>query len=153
MASPKGRRKAVGVVVTGVPEIDRRLRKLPGRLAAKVVRRAMDKEARATAKAVKSNTPVLSGTTKRNVKATRTKSTRRGNLSARVLVNWKGVAYFRDGFYPAFVEYGAPSRNVEAERYMEEVYDSRAVPARDEIMREIKSGIDSEVKKLSGERL
>lgn len=142
-----GRRKAVGLIVTGIPEIDAALKKLPARVGAKVVRQELDKQARATTKKAKVNAPVFVGVTKRMIRPTRAKSGKQA-IHNRVLINWRGVTYFETGFYPAFVEYGTKN-GVRAQHYMKKTYETAGPGAAKSLEKAIAAGVEKEAAKLA----
>ena len=138
------------IIVTGVADIDRKLRRLPGVLGRKVLVRSMRNGMKIVKSEAETQVPVDSGLTKENIKlrALKRKRTRIG-LEVRVgtapgLV--KTSAAGKRTFYPAVVEYGAKGR--QANPFMRRSYVAAGTPARDTTIHDIKVGLDREVTRL-----
>ncbi len=99
------------VIITGIKEIDRRLKTLAPRIQNKVVRQAIRKGIKIIAADVEANTPVKYGWTKANVKVRAVKKRKRGDIEIETNIGGKDDRLYKiqkDGskvFYPAIVEY------------------------------------------------
>jgi hypothetical protein len=99
------------LIITGISDIDRRLRTLEPRIQKKVARKALRNGIKIMTAEVKSQVPVKSGLTKANVKTRAAKRKKRGIIeietTIRSIPGLKKV--YRGGqatvFYPAVVEY------------------------------------------------
>lgn len=135
-------------VVTGIPEIDAKLRTLEFRVQSKLLRQAMRKGMKLVLADAKARAPVDTGLMARSVKlrAMRRSRSRQGLLvqvnSAEGLVKTTkaGERYF----YPAVVEFG--DGETPAHPFLRPAYDRQGPPARDVTMRELLSGTLREVK-------
>lgn len=131
----KGRGKGGAVVVTGVREIDRKLRKLEAKAQRKVIRQAMDRALKPVLEQVKADVPVLTGATRQNIKIRAGKS-RRGVVRREIRVGDKQMG---EGFGAAFVEFG--TKDAPARPFMAPAFEARGPAARDQAEREILAGV------------
>lgn len=96
------------VWVTGIPELDAKLRSLEPKLAKKIYRRSVRKAAKPVLDTARSLAPVESGDLKRSLKIRAMKRSRRNKHIVGVQVV-TGKEWFKgDQFYAAFIEFGAP---------------------------------------------
>lgn len=96
------------VWVTGIPELDAKLRTIEQRLAKKIYRRSVRKAAKPVLDTARSLAPVESGDLKRSLKIRAMKRSRRNKHQVGVQVV-TGKEWFKgDQFYAAFIEFGAP---------------------------------------------
>ena len=135
------------LIVLGIPEIDRKLRRLPGVVQKKVARKAMRNGIKVVAADVKRNVPVDTGLTKANVKVRAVKKRKRGEIEIEVKISGDPGLYRRyaggtkTAFYPALVEY-------KHSHFMRRSFVSAGPTARQVAIDEIKIGVEEEVKKL-----
>jgi len=143
--------RGVFVVVTGVEDVDRRLKALEPRVQKRVLRQAMREAMRLVQAEAKANAPdpatsrYATGATKRAIKVRALKSRKRGRLGIEVRVgpgDYKG-----DTYYAAFLEYG--TSRMAARPFMTPAYAAAGPAARDAAMRRIRDGIEAEVRKLA----
>lgn len=116
------------VIITGIEEIDRRLKTLSNRVRNKIVRAAMRKGMKLVQGRVQAKAPVDTGKLKRAVKvrALDAKYRRRGDLGIEVRI---GEGDFKgDTFYAAFQEYG--TRKMSGRHFMEAAYAEEGESAR-----------------------
>ena len=127
---------AGSIVVTGVKEIDSKLKTLEPKIQKKVLRQAMRSGMKLVLQDAISRVPVLSGLLKRNIKlrAMKRKQNRVGLLvqvksdERFVKVSKAGIRYW----YPAAVEFGHGT--VPAYPFMRPAYDLKGPEARDTTM-------------------
>ena len=139
---------AGSIVVTGIKEIDSKLKTLEPRVQRKVLRQAMRSGMKLVMQDALMRVPVLTGLLKRNIKlrAMKRKRNRAGLLvqiksdPGFVTVSKAGVKYW----YPAAVEFGHGT--VPAHPFMRPAYDFKGPEARDTTMRELLDGTLREVK-------
>ncbi|OJW26900.1 MAG: hypothetical protein BGO49_21505 [Planctomycetales bacterium 71-10] len=131
---------AGGVVVTGVEEIDRRMKTLVPRLQKKVIRQSMRKAMKIVAAATRARVPVDTGLLKASIKVRATKFKRRGRLGVEVRA---GEGDFKgDTFYGGMVEYG--TKRMPPRPFMAPAYDETKEQAKGVAMDEILAGIERE---------
>lgn len=135
--------KRSGMIVTGIPEIDRALKQLPAVVGKKVIRQALRKGAKVIQAEAKRLAPVKTGRLKKEIKV-RSGNRSRKRVNVNVLVD--GEKFEGGDFYPAYVEYGTPT--AEAHPYMRPAYEKEGANAARIIEKEIAEGIEREVKKL-----
>lgn len=137
----KGRR----IVVTGVKDIDRRLKLLTPALQKKVVRQAVRKSLKPVAAAVKAEAPVRTGATKAAVKVRARKSRKRDEIALEVRI---GEGDFKgEQFYAAFNQFGTSRQP--ANPFMTRAFQRTAKSARAEAIAAIRAGAIKEIKALS----
>ncbi len=131
-------------LVIGVPDIDRKLKKLPAALARKTLSTSMRESMRPVLTAVREETPVGETGQLRRAIRLRVAKTKRGNIKLVVMI---GEGFFvGKTFYGSFVELGA--EHIEARLFMTRVYERmKAAVKRDAIAR-ISSGLDAAIKGL-----
>lgn len=142
------------VIVTGVKEIDRRLKTLPLRVQKKIVRKGMRAGLKVMAAEVKQEVPVLTGLTRSAVKVRAVKRRKRNSIELEVSISGKveGLTVTPRGggkpaFYPAVIEYGRS--DMEANPFMLRAYDNKAVESRNTTMKLIRDGVEDEATKPS----
>lgn len=144
----------VKVVVTGIKDIDRRLRTLPLRLQKKVIRQAMRSGMKLMAQHVRQLAPVLTGTLRSNVvvRAGFKSRTRRGavTIDARIDANDEtkrtSAKTGKTVFYPAIVEYGVKKRGIRPDDFMLRAFRAFGDAVRKLTIRLIRAGIEREAK-------
>lgn len=161
-------RMAKGVVVTGVKEIDRRLRRLEPRVGKKVIRQAIRKALRPVLAAAKANAPVESGALRRSIKirAVKSKLRRKGVVGLDVRVDRKtfrresskaakssagdkpaGGGPESDGdWYAAVVEFGDSTHA--GHPFMGPAYASAGPATREIAMKLIRDGVEHQARLL-----
>lgn len=133
---------AKAIIITGVKEIDRKLKELEPRIQQKVLRQAMRKGMKLVLAQAQAMVPVLSGLTKANLKLKAMKRSRsRQGLNVQV-ANAEGLTKTTtEGekvFYPAVVEYGDSEHP--GHPFMRPAYDQQGPAARDTTMRALLDG-------------
>jgi len=152
MANVHGGRYTIGggskgnvLIVTGIPEIDRRLKMLPGRIQKKVLRQSMRKGMKVMASEVKRQVPFASGLTRKNVKVRAVKKRKRGQIEIEVKISGDPGLYrtMKSGekvFYPAIVEY-------KHNPFMRRSFTARGEAARQVTIAAIAQGVEIEASK------
>jgi len=92
--------------ITGIEELDRKLKTLPMRLQKKALRQGVRAGAKVLAAAARSKVPVKSGTYKASFKVKAAKRSRRNKDAVRANVMTGESLFKGKGFYGAFLEYG-----------------------------------------------
>ena len=130
-------------MVTGIKEIDRKLKTLEVKVQRKVLRQSMRKGMKLVLQDAISRVPVLTGLLKRNVKL---RAMKRKKNRVGLLVWIKPDPGFVKGqyWYPAAVEYGHGT--VRPHPFMRPAYDLKGPEARDTTMRELLEGTLREAK-------
>jgi HK97 gp10 family phage protein len=127
------------IVITGVKEVDARLRALGPKLANKIARKALRDEMKAMKADVAANTPVDSGATAASVKLQAGKRSR-SRVSVEVVM-YDGTA--EDGRYiSAFLEFG--TSEMEGAGMFRRAYDANKDVVREGIIQRVKEGIEKE---------
>jgi HK97 gp10 family phage protein len=136
------------VVITGIRDIDRRLRTLLPRLQKKVLRQAMRKGLKVVQAEVKAEVPVETGLTRSAVQVRAVKSKRRGSIALEVRISGKvpGLVKTYGGdkraFYPAVVEYGR--KGVAPNPFMRRAFTAKGEAARQVTIEDIRMGVERE---------
>lgn len=125
------------MIVTGVKDIDRRLRRLGTEVQKKVVRQGMRKGMDLVTAEAKSLAPVDTGALRAAIK-TRSGRAKRGSF--RVLTRVGEGDFKGKTFYAAMIEFG--TRRRPARPYMTPAYESKAVEAKVIAIRAILEGIE-----------
>lgn len=133
------------VIIIGIPAIDRRLKRLPGVVQKKIVRKAMRVGMKLMASEVKSQVPVDTGLTKANVKVRAVKKRKRGQIEIEVKIGgdpglYKTSAAGEKVFYPAIVEY-------KHNPFMRRSFTAKGEAARQVAVAAIVQGIEIEASK------
>lgn len=134
------------IVVTGIPELDRALRRLGAKAANKVVRKALRAGAKDFAAAARSEAPV--GETHRLVESIKVRAGRRSRkaISVNVVIgkdSFPGESYL----YPAGVQLGEPGEGRPPDPYMTRAFDGREAPVKRRLESDIARGITREAGK------
>ena len=132
-------------------DIDRKLKKLPVVTGKKVIRQSMRAGLKLVQAETKSQVPVDTGLTKKNVKLRAVKKRKRGSIALEVRVaNAEGLVvhppFGKPVFYPAIVEYGRKNR--QADPFMHRSFAAKGEPARQTTLHEIRDGVEREARKL-----
>lgn len=136
------------VVITGIKELDKRLKTLEPRVQKKVLRQAMRAGLKILAAEVKAQVPVDTGATKSQVKVRAVKRRKRGTIELEVQIvatdqlKRTSSKTGQTVFYPAIVEYGSPGRP--ANPFMHRAYAAAGESARQETMVRLRAGIERE---------
>lgn len=133
------------VIITGIRDIDRKLRTLEPRVQKKYVRQAIRAGLKTVATAVKSEAPVESGLTKSAVKVRAVKKRKRTSIELEVMIDSKtpGLLVTRTAskaFYPSIVTY---IRN----NFMQRAFESSGESARQTAITHLRAGIEAEASK------
>lgn len=140
MARNAGGGAGGAVVVTGVKEIDRRLKALVPKLQKKVIRQAMRKGMKLVTAAAKANAPVRTGKLRKAIKTRAGKSKKRGVIK---VVTRVGEGDFQgETFYAAMVEFG--TKNMPPHPFMAPAYDQTKDVAKKVAMDAIIEGVERE---------
>lgn len=133
------------IVVTGIEEIDRKLRSLPLRIQKKVCSQAIRGGMKEVYAAVEAEAPVLTGTLKANVVVRAALHRKRGDVAIDVRIDANDETKRVSGttgktaFYPAIVEY-------KYDDFMERAFESSAENARRRAITLLKEGLDREIR-------
>lgn len=147
------------IVITGIKEVDRALKRLAPAVQKKVVRQAMKRGLQVLASEVKAQAPSDTGATRASVKVRAVKSRRRGSIQLEVRI---GDPVSKDPnkakapdalkrtsgktgktvFYPAVVQYGSEDR--EADPFMTRAFDAKGEIARTVTMNALRQGVERE---------
>ena len=139
------------LIVTGIREIDRKLRQLPGRVQKKVVRQAMRAGLKVVMQEVKAQSPVDTGTTRKAVQTRAVKKKKRGaiELEVRILAtDMTKRTSARTGktvFYPAIVEYGHDK--TPANPFMLRAFNAKGETARKTTLAHLLAGLNREIRR------
>jgi hypothetical protein len=130
------------VIITGIGDIDRRLKSLPLRLQKKVISQAMRAGLKVLQAAVKAEAPVLTGATKEHTVVRAVKGRRRGSIELEVRIAAddelkKTSANGKTYFYPAIVQYMY-------DPFMTRAFDSTGEAARQVTIARIREGVERE---------
>jgi HK97 gp10 family phage protein len=139
---------AGSIVVTGIKEIDRKLKELEPKIQRKVLRQAMRSGMKHVFQEALMRVSVLTGLLKKNIKLRAMKRKRnRVGLLVQVKSDPGLVKTSKDGkryFYPASVEWGHGS--VPPHPFMRPAYDLKGPEARDTTLSELLAGTMREAK-------
>jgi HK97 gp10 family phage protein len=137
--------KTGAIIITGVKEIDAKLKTLEQRVQKKVLRQAMRSGMKLVLADAKSRVPVLTGLTKQNLKL---RAMKRSRSKQGLLVQVKSAEGLTKTtskgekvFYPAIVEYKP------GHAFMRPAYDTQGPTARDKTMNELLDGTLREAEK------
>jgi HK97 gp10 family phage protein len=130
------------IVITGIREIDRKLKTLEARVQKKILRRAMRTGMKVVLAEAQALVPVLSGLTKENLKLRAGKRSRNKTTLNVQVANAEGLtketSEGKKFFYPAVVEWGHD--NVPPHPFMRPAYDTKGPEGRDKTMNELLEG-------------
>lgn len=121
------------VILTGVKEIDRKLKTLEPKLQKKVLRKAMRAGMKGIQQEIKARMPKDSGETARGVKTRAGKNQKRGSISIEVRSQ-------DDNYIAKWLEFG--TSKMAARPTFRPVFDEKGDEARAKTEREILKGID-----------
>lgn len=142
----------LAVAVTGVPEIDRRLKQLEKKVQKKVITQAMRAGMKIIQKDVKARArKVFAGpgskSTGATVRGVKVRATKRSRKRFGIDVRINGGAYVDKTFYAAFHEYG--TRRMKARPIMAPSFRANGKAVRDEILRLTLAGVERETRTLA----
>lgn len=127
-------------VITGLDDIDRKLRTLEPRVAKKVLRQAMRKAMKRVQTMVKELAPERSGELKRAIKVRAARRTRKKQIRINVRI---GKGDFKgDTYYGAMVEYG--TKKQQGQHFMETAFKLAGARAREDAIEAITQGIEEQ---------
>jgi HK97 gp10 family phage protein len=126
------------IAVTGVPEIDKRLKELEPRIARKLVRQAIRQALKEMDTALEAVSPRKSGALASSYKV-------RASGRSRKSI---GMDLASTVAYASFINYGAPHRHIKAQRFADEAYKENAPSIRDRAMELLVAGIQKEIDSL-----
>lgn len=140
---------AKAVVITGVKQIDRRLKNLEPKIQRKVIRQSMRKGMKPVLALAREIAPELTGLMKSNIKL-RAGKRKRGRISIEVRVDsaeglTKTTSSGEKVFYPAVVEWG--DKDTPPHPFMRPAYDQGGPTAKNTAMHEILEGTLREASK------
>ncbi len=135
------------VIITGIRDIDRRLKLLPLKVQKKVMRPAMRDGLKMVAAEVRMQAPVDTGLTESAVQVRALKQKRRDAVALEVRISGKVPGLIKHGtqqavFYPAVVEYGR--EGVPPNPFMRRAYEAKGEPARQLTIQRIREGVERE---------
>jgi HK97 gp10 family phage protein len=131
-----------GMKITGLVEIQAKLKTLAPRVANKVVRQSLRAGAKIVQKQTAANAPVHTGLTAHSVKVRAIKRTK-GMIGVAVQIG-KG-SYLGETYYAAFVEFGTAHNP--PQHFMQRAYDATKEKVVKQLETEIKSGIEKEAER------
>jgi HK97 gp10 family phage protein len=136
------------VVITGIKDIDRRLKTLLPRLQKKVLRQAMRAGLKVLAAEVKEQAPVDTGMMQSKVKVRAVKKAKRDEieLEVRIAADEHTKTTSKTGkttFYPAVIQYGR--EGVPPDPFMTRAFNARGEDARQVTIQTIRSGTEREI--------
>jgi len=137
------------IVVTGITEIDKKLKTLEPRLQKKVIRQSMRSGMKLVLQDAVQRVPFLSGLLKRNIKL-RAMKRKRNRIGLLVEVKsdpgfYKHYGQGQVAWYPASVEYGHGT--VPPHPFMRPAFDTKGGSAKEKTLHELLEGINREVEK------
>jgi HK97 gp10 family phage protein len=140
-----------GMVITGIRNIDRKLKRLEPRLGKKILRQALRAGLKIIQAEVKAQVPVKTGATRKAVQVRAVKRRKRGGieLECRIAASSELKRESTTGktvFYPAIVQYGR--KGVPPDPFMTRAYQAKGEVAKQTIISVMKSKIDSVLKSL-----
>lgn len=144
----------MAIQITGIEEIDKKLRELTDKEARRIMRRAMKKAIQPTVTQAQSNAPVLTGQTRAAIQLMPMKRSRKAkSFGFRVCIGKKD--YVGDQFYGAFQEYGfhlgkrslSNRKFIEGKHFMQKAYDSTKEQVKTAALDEINKGLDRFIKR------
>lgn len=132
----------MGLKITGIKEIDKKLKQLEPKVAKKMMRKALRAAQKAMTKEVKNNAPTDEGDMK---KAVTTKAGKRSRYKASVNTTFKDDGL--QDFYPRFVEYGAPEIGREPNPFLRKSFDAKKEEVKRTAETKLLELVDEEAKK------
>ncbi|MEJ7636476.1 MAG: HK97-gp10 family putative phage morphogenesis protein [Singulisphaera sp.] len=130
------------IVITGIAELDKKLRTLGPKVANKVVRQAMRKGDQAFKAAIEHNAP--QGETGDLAGSVKVRAGKRSRTGQSVEVGLDEATFEGDRFYAGFQEYG--TGDMEGDGFVHEAFDTKADGVKRDIERAIRDGIEREAK-------
>lgn len=136
--------------ITGLKEIDRKLRRLEPKVQRKVVRKAMRAGMKIITAAVKAIAPVLSGAMRSKVKTRAAKSRKRGEIRIETRIEADDTTKRTSDktgktvFYPAIVEYG--HGDIAPDDFMARAFGEKGEAARNAALHELQRGTETEAR-------
>jgi len=131
------------LIITGIKDIDRRLRTLEPRIQKKVVRQAMRRGMKLMADAVRSRVPIYTGLSRKAVKVRAVKKRKRSSIMIEVALSSKIMGTVKPSpkgavFYPAVVEY-------KKHPFMRPAFQAKGEATRQYIINDLRFGIEREI--------
>lgn len=131
-----------GIVITGIKDVDKRLKRLEPKIQKKVIRQAMRGGLKTLAALLRSEAPVDTGATKAGIKVRAVKSRRRGTIAMEVRIQESPETKRTSGktgetvWYPAILEH--------LTHWMARVFDNHGERVRQETLDRLRKGIEDE---------
>jgi len=141
------------IIITGIPQIDRRLKQLEPKIQKKVIRKSMRDGMKLVATEVKGQVPIETGLTKSNVLTRAVKKKKRGSIEIEVRIAGGNTGLVKTyggdkrAFYPAIVEYGR--QGVAPNPFMRRSFAAKGEAARQVTIQSILTGVEEAVRSLS----
>ena len=132
----------VTMVLTGDKALNRKLKKLTGKDAKAVVRKATRPALKPVLQEARADAPVKTGQLKKNIKI-RALPRSRSSLGSRVTSGLGKNANSGDAFYGAFLEYG--TKRIEAKRFMKGAAEKK----RSQVLNIYKKEVGQNITKLA----
>ena len=126
------------IVVTGIRDIDRKLRALGPKVANRVVRRALRNAAKMVRAEVQANAP--EGEARDLVRSVKVRAGKRSRNKISMQVGYDKSNFTNPKFVPAFVEYGTSRQP--AQGFMRRAYEGKQDAARRQVEAEIRRGVE-----------
>ena len=142
MAKKPNRAKS-GIVTTGIPAIDRKLKKLEQKVQRKVARQSLRAGAKVVQAEAKRLASVDTGLLKSKIKVRSAKQKRRGEVAIRVGVDEKD--FTGEAWYAAAIEYG--TSKMDAKPFMGPAHDATKNDARWIVEKTLAEGVEREAAK------
>ena len=111
--------KFIDISIVGDKKLQAKLKKLEFKLQKKIVRNALSRAILPVRNKAKSLAPYDSGLLKQSIK--RKRGSKKGMAYAKIVTGTRlelGIPIDAKGYYPAVIEYGAPSAGIEAKPFM-----------------------------------
>lgn len=121
-----------GIKMTGFKKLDRQLRKLPGPMAKKALRKGLRAGAKIIQAEAKVRVPKVTGALRKSIRV-RAARKRRGTVGVTVTTGQKDNAFVGDTYYGGMVEFG--TSRMTARPFMQPAFDAKKQQALDVIRR------------------
>lgn len=140
------------IIITGIRDIDKKLRTLEPRLQKKVLRQAMRSGLKVQAAEVKAQAAVDTGLMRSSVKVRAVKRKKRGSISLEVAISAKTDGLVKQSanggaFYPAIEQYGSEKQGRAADPFATRAFESKGEASRQVTIAQIRAGIEREASK------
>lgn len=141
------------VVITGIREIDRRLKRLEPAVQKKILRKAIRSGLKLVAEEVKARAPVDKGALRKGIKVRACRRRKRGAIELEVRIaatdetKRTSKKSGKTVFYPAIVEYGRNDKlsgSVPPNPFMRQAFEARGEAARQVTLAALLRGVEQE---------